>query len=139
MVNDKYAQAKLYLDTLNKWHERWTSMYLKDYFFADMSSIQRKESINKLLKTSSKSMLIEFLATFEQALDVCEEAEQISILVLISENITLESKTVKMEELKFAKEGTITRSLKMGSHTSKLLPRSPLVTCSARKYKKYNR
>ncbi|CAG8575958.1 9138_t:CDS:2, partial [Diversispora eburnea] len=81
MVNDEYAQARSYLDALSKWHEQWALAYLKDYFFADMSSTQRRKSMNKLLKgfLDSKSTLTEFLAAFEQALDAREEAEQISV------------------------------------------------------------
>ncbi|CAG8558038.1 946_t:CDS:2, partial [Diversispora eburnea] len=80
LVNNDYAEMRSYLDALNKWHERWAPAYLKDYFFADMSSTQRKKSMNKLLKgfLDSKSMLTEFLTTFERTLDAHEEAKQIS-------------------------------------------------------------
>lgn len=45
-----------------------------------MTSTQRGESMNKLLKgfLNSKTMLTDFLAAFERALEVREEAEHIS-------------------------------------------------------------
>ncbi|CAG8434855.1 2853_t:CDS:2 [Scutellospora calospora] len=67
MVNDNYSRAKSYLEVLNHWREQWVLAYLKDYFFANISSTQRRESMNKLLKG--------FLDTF----DVCEEAEHLSL------------------------------------------------------------
>ncbi|CAG8480989.1 5721_t:CDS:2, partial [Ambispora gerdemannii] len=78
--NDDYAKARSYLNILSQWRERWAPAYLKDYFFADMSSTQRGESMNKLLKgfLDSKIRLTEFLAAFERALDRCEEAEHIA-------------------------------------------------------------
>ena len=49
-------------------------------FFADMSSSQRAESVNKLLKNllDSKTILTEFLAGFERALERREDAEDIA-------------------------------------------------------------
>ncbi|CAG8497027.1 7599_t:CDS:2 [Dentiscutata heterogama] len=78
--NDDYAEAKSYLKALSRWHERWALAYLKEYFFADMSSTKRGESINSLLKRfiDCKTRLTEFLAAFKCALNLCEEAEHIS-------------------------------------------------------------
>ena len=80
MINNNYAEARLYLEVLNQWCECWASAYLEDYFFTDISSMQRGESINKLLKgfLDSKTMLTDFLVAFERALDSREEAEHIS-------------------------------------------------------------
>ncbi|CAG8689726.1 21409_t:CDS:2, partial [Cetraspora pellucida] len=78
--NENYAEAQSYLGVLSRWRERWASAYLKDYFFADMLSTQRGESMNSLLKSfvDCKTRLTEFLAAFEHALYFCEEAEHIS-------------------------------------------------------------
>ncbi|CAG8464216.1 12500_t:CDS:2 [Cetraspora pellucida] len=80
MENDNYAEAKSYLEALSRWRECWAPVYLKNYFFADMSSTQRGKSMNSLLKgfIDCKTRLTEFLATFEHALNLCEEAEHIS-------------------------------------------------------------
>ncbi|CAG8686674.1 4561_t:CDS:2, partial [Dentiscutata heterogama] len=80
MENDNYAEAKLYLEVLSRWHEQWAPAYLKKYFFADMSSTQRGESMNSLLKgfVDCKTRLTEFLAAFERALYFREEVEHIS-------------------------------------------------------------
>ncbi|CAG8497083.1 2286_t:CDS:2, partial [Scutellospora calospora] len=52
----------------------------QNYFFADISSTQRGESMNKLLKgfLDRKSMLSDFLAAFERAFDTREEAKHVS-------------------------------------------------------------
>jgi hypothetical protein len=80
MENGNYVEAKSYLEVLNQWRKRWAPAYLKDYFFADMSSTQRGESMNRLLKNfvDSKTTLTEFLAAFERALDHREEAEHVA-------------------------------------------------------------
>ncbi|CAG8772991.1 16358_t:CDS:2, partial [Cetraspora pellucida] len=78
--NENYAEAQSYLGVLSRWRERWASAYLKDYFFADMSSKQKGESMNSFLKgfVDCKTRLTEFLAAFKHALYFREEAEHIS-------------------------------------------------------------
>ena len=98
MVNKNYAEARSYLEALNQWHKRWASAYLKDFFFADMTSTQRGESMNKLLKgfLDSKTTLTDFLAAFERALEVCKEASIFphikSLFILLVQHLKILSK-----------------------------------------------
>lgn len=70
-LKDKFSEAASYLKTLEKCKEKWAICYNQDVFMGEMSSTQRGESMNNLMKgyMDASTSMSRFLNAFESALD----------------------------------------------------------------------
>jgi zinc finger SWIM domain-containing protein 3 len=67
----KYPSASKYLEKMNKNLKRWAPCYNRHLFMADMTTTQRGESMNSLMKgyMDATTSLTNFLKAFESALE----------------------------------------------------------------------
>ena len=91
-LKTRYPLVSKYLEKMNKNLKRWAPCYNRHLFMADMTTTQRGESMNSLMKgyMDSTTSLVDFLKAFESALEIrkedaeftkfCEENKNISLL-----------------------------------------------------------
>jgi hypothetical protein len=79
-LKNNYPAAARYLSKMDKNVERWAPCYCCNVFTADMTTSQRGESMNSLLKhyMDATTSLNAFLEAFASALEVRDEAEHIA-------------------------------------------------------------
>ena len=67
----KYPLSSKYLEKMNRNLKRWAPCYNRHFFMADMTTTQRGESMNSLMKgyMDSTTSLVNFLKAFESALE----------------------------------------------------------------------
>jgi hypothetical protein len=70
-LKKKFPEAVSYLKTLEKCKEKWAICYNQNVFMGEMSSTQRGESMNNLMKgyMDASTSMSRFLSAFESALD----------------------------------------------------------------------
>jgi hypothetical protein len=80
-LKEDYPECVTYLDTMDNSKERWAPCYISDMFLADMTTTQRGESMNSLMKSyfDAKTPLKEFLEAFASALECRKEAELFAV------------------------------------------------------------
>ncbi len=61
----------MHLEKMDKVKEKWASCFNRDIFLANITSIQRGESMNNLMKNyiNVTNSLLDFLKAFESALE----------------------------------------------------------------------
>ncbi|XP_039142923.1 protein FAR1-RELATED SEQUENCE 5-like [Dioscorea cayenensis subsp. rotundata] len=75
---DKYdLRENTWLQSLHNIRQKWIPAYLKESFFAEMSTMERSESLNKFYRRhfNTKTTLQSFLGKFDQAVDSRHEKE----------------------------------------------------------------
>jgi hypothetical protein len=89
----EHPKAKRYLERMEHTDKKWACCYNQDVFMADMTTTQRGESMNNLLKyyMDSTTSLSTFLEAFTSALEARDEAEE--FLKFKEENYALPSRT----------------------------------------------
>ena len=74
-LKSSYPDANSYLLRLEKVKEKWAACFNQDVFMADMTTTQRGESMNNLMKgyLDASTSLTEFIYAFESVLDTRKE------------------------------------------------------------------
>jgi hypothetical protein len=88
-LNECFTNSIQYLKNLEKIKEKWALCYNKGIFMADMSSTQRAESMNNLMKgyMSATTSLTSFLNAFDTALDARKQSAEFTKYKEYSTNI----------------------------------------------------
>src|SRR5688572_27435362 len=89
LLKEQFSDAAQYLKSLEKIKETWALCYNKEVFMADMSSTQRAESMNNLMKSylSATVSLTSFLNAFDTALDIRKQSLEFAQYKECSKNL----------------------------------------------------
>ncbi|CAG8768111.1 11599_t:CDS:2, partial [Rhizophagus irregularis] len=70
-LKENFPDSKSHLERMDKIKEKWAPCFIRDTFLADMTSTQRGESMNNLMKgyMDASHSLLDFLKAFESALE----------------------------------------------------------------------
>jgi hypothetical protein len=76
----QFPEAVSYLGTLEKYKEKWAMCFNQNVFMAEMSTTQRAESMNNLMKgyINATTSMSTFLKAFESALDSRQQTVEFS-------------------------------------------------------------
>jgi hypothetical protein len=71
-LNSDFSNAANYLQSMERTKEKWAGCYNKGVFMANMTTTQRGESINNLMKgyMDASTSLLSFLSAFMSALEI---------------------------------------------------------------------
>ena len=92
-LKEDFPDAKAHLERMDKIKEKWAPCYNRDIFLADMTSTQRGESMNNLMKCymNATHSLLDFLKAFETALEQRENDFQLAKYKQIHDNVTFKT------------------------------------------------
>ncbi|CAG8594540.1 7362_t:CDS:2, partial [Funneliformis caledonium] len=76
-----YPAASTYLSRMEKIKEKWAACYNHNVFMADMTTTQRKESMNNMMKgyLDASTSLVTFITAFQSALNTQNEKTEFCI------------------------------------------------------------
>ena len=80
-LKKNYPNATSYLQQMEKTVDKWAICYINNIFLADMTTTQRGESMNHLMKgyMDATTSLTSFIRAFESALDSCKECAELEV------------------------------------------------------------
>ncbi|CAG8778418.1 3059_t:CDS:2, partial [Gigaspora margarita] len=92
-LKNDYSKAVAYLVQMKKTVNKWAACYNHNIFMADMTTTQRGESMNHLMKgyMDATTSLLAFIQAFETALDSCKEYIELEIYRQDNNNITFQT------------------------------------------------
>jgi hypothetical protein len=80
-LKNSYPSALTYLTRMEKTKEKWAGCYNHDTFMADMTTTQRGESMNNMMKgyLDASTSLMKFISAFQSALDAQNEKTEFRV------------------------------------------------------------
>ncbi|CAB4392780.1 unnamed protein product [Rhizophagus irregularis] len=92
-LKENFPDSKSHLERIDKIKEKWAPCFIRDTFLVDMTSTQRGESMNNLMKgyMDASHSLLDFLKAFESALEQRENDLQLAKYKQIHENVTFKT------------------------------------------------
>ncbi|CAB4378322.1 unnamed protein product [Rhizophagus irregularis] len=92
-LKENFPDSKSHLERMDKIKEKWAPCFIRDTFLVDMTSTQRGDSMNNLMKgyMDASHSLLDFLKAFESALEQRENDLQLAKYKQIHENVTFKT------------------------------------------------
>ena len=81
VLKTSYPSTATYLSRMERTKEKWAACYNHDTFMADMTTTQRGESMNNMMKgyLDASTSLMKFITAFQSALDAQNEKTEFRV------------------------------------------------------------